>query len=168
MMKSKALLGVAVAVLLAAPAIPAQMVPDSNPGIVMSGSSSVSDLPQPALKFLNKFYKNVNVSKVEREFAKGLYDVDLADGTDIEFNNDGRVTEIEAPDGKTLAPDLLRHLMSHKAFDNLKKNGRLNSVESIDFTYNGGKLIKVETAASQPQEMVFDIYGNIVLVEVDD
>ena len=162
------------ALLLGSAAAMAQVVPaepineGTTPGLVMAGSSSAADLPQPALKFINHYFKGLDISKVERQYAKGLYDVDFANGLEIEFNNQGKVMEIDAPDGMALAPSVVRALMSHKAYENLKRNGSVKFINSIDLTYNRGKLVKVETVAAAPQDIVMDFNGNIVLVEEDD
>lgn len=140
-----------------------------NPGIVMSSeSTSISDLPQPALKFLSHHYKGVNVSKVKRDYIPNTFDVNMADGTEIEFNAQGKVIEIDAPDNTALKPALVRELVGRKMFDNLKKNGQANNVESIDFTYKNGKLIKVETSSIASQELIFDLNGNLVIINADD
>lgn len=166
MMGAALLLGSATAM---AQVVPAEPINEgSTPGLVMAGSSSASQLPQPALKFINQYFKGLDISKVEREYAKGTYDVDFVNGLDIEFNNQGKVVEIDAPDGMALAPSVIRALVSHKAYENLKRNGSLKLVNSIDLTYNRGKLVKVETVAAMPQEIVMDFNGNIVLVEEDD
>lgn len=175
MKTTKILLTGILALAIATPAINAQQrqMPreygGGEPGIVVSSSSSsISDLPQPALKFLSHHYKGVNVSKVEREYLPNTFDVKLADGTEVEFNADGKVIEIDAPDGTALKPGLVRDLVGRKMYDNLKHNGQANSVESIDFTYQNGKLIKVETASVASQELIFDLNGNLVIVNVDD
>lgn len=140
-----------------------------EPGIAISGSSSsISDLPQPALKFLSHHYKGVNVTKVEREFLPNTFDVKLTDGTEIDFNSEGKVIEIDAPDGGALKPSLVRELVGRKMYDNLKSNGQARNVDSIDFTYQNGKLIKVETTAVASQELIFDLNGNLVIVNEDD
>lgn len=162
------------ATFIGASAMMAQVVPSkpialgSNPGIVMSGSASASDLPQPALKFISNNFPGLNISKVEREFAKGTYDVKFVNGTEMEFNNQGKVLEIDAPDGTVISPAVLQKILPGKAFKNLKRQGAINLINSVDFTYSKGKLVKVETIAAQPQDIVLDMNGNIVLVEVDD
>lgn len=165
---------VAAALLLGSAASMAQVVPaepineGSTPGLVMAGSASAADLPQPALKFINHYFKGMDISQVKREYTKGAYDVDFANGLEIEFNNQGKVIEIDAPDGMALAPAVVRALVSHKAYENLKRNGSVKLINSIDLSYNRGKLVKVETVAAMPQDIVLDLNGNIVLVEVDD
>lgn len=160
---------------LAIPAIHAQQqqMPreygGGDPGIAVSSTStSISDLPQAALKFLSHYYKGVNVTKVKRDYVPNTFEVDLADGTEIEFNQDGKILEIDAPDNTVLKPGLVHDLVGRKMYDKLKSNGMANNVEAIDFTYQNGKLIKVETAAVASQELVFDLNGNLVIIDVDD
>lgn len=174
MKTTKLLFSGILAITLAIPAANAQQqqMPreyGGNPGIVVSSeSSSISDLPQPALKFLSHYYKGVNVSKVKRDYIPNTFDVDLADGTEIEFDAQGKILEIDAPDNAVLKAGLVRDLVGRKMYDKLKSNGQANNVESIDFTYQNGKLIKVETASLASQELIFDLNGNLVIIDVDD
>ena len=174
MKTTKLLFSGILAIALAIPAANAQQqqMPreyGGNPGIAVSGeSSSISDLPQPALKFLSHYYKGVNVSKVKRDYIPNTFDVDLADGTEIEFDAQGKILEIDATDNAVLKACLVRDLVGRKMYDKLKSNGQANNVESIDFTYQNGKLIKVETASLASQELIFDLNGNLVIIDVDD
>lgn len=174
MKTTKLLFSGILAIALAIPAANAQQqqMPreyGGNPGIAVSGeSSSISDLPQPALKFLSHYYKGVNVTKVKRDYIPNTFDVDLADGTEIEFDAQGKILEIDAPDNAVLKSGLVRDLVGRKMYDKLKSNGQANNVESIDFTYQNGKLIKVETASLASQELIFDLNGNLVIIDVDD
>lgn len=174
MKTTKLLFSGILAIALAIPAANAQQqqMPreyGGNPGIVVSSeSSSISDLPQPAFKFLSHYYKGVNVSKVKRDYIPNTFDVDLADGTEIEFDAQGKILEIDAPDNAVLKAGLVRDLVGRKMYDKLKSNGQANNVESIDFTYQNGKLIKVETASLASQELIFDLNGNLVIIDVDD
>lgn len=174
MKTTKLLFSGILAIALAIPAANAQQqqMPreyGGNPGIAVSSeSSSISDLPQPALKFLSHYYKGVNVNKVKRDYIPNTFDVDLADGTEIEFDAQGKILEIDAPDNAVLKAGLVRDLVGRKMYDKLKSNGQANNVESIDFTYQNGKLIKVETASLASQELIFDLNGNLVIIDVDD
>ena len=101
MKTTKLLFSGILAIALAIPAANAQQqqMPreyGGNPGIVVSSeSSSISDLPQPALKFLSHYYKGVNVSKVKRDYIPNTFDVDLADGTEIEFDAQGKILSFQ-------------------------------------------------------------------------
>ena len=165
----KIILSIAAVMTLGFGAASMQAAPqEMGPGIVMAGSSSVSDLPQPALKFLSRHFKGVNVSKVDREYAQRTFEVDLENGVEIEFSNSGKVLEIDAPEGYALNPQIVKGLVGRKMFGNLVKSGSANKVNSIDFTESKGKRVKVKTIASQPQKILFDLSGNILLIQPDD
>ena len=137
-------------------------------GSSTSSGTSISDLPQPALKFLSNYYNGVNVTKVKREHVPGPFEVTMADGSEIEFDTAGRILEIEAPDNAILRPRLVRYLIGRKMYDELRSNRQTDKVESVDFNYRDGRLIKVATASVPPQKLVFDLKGNLVLIKVDD
>ncbi len=50
----------------------------------------------------------MQVVKCETFFSRGENDVELSNGIDIEFNKEGRVIEIEAPDNTYLSKAVVR------------------------------------------------------------
>ena len=56
-----------------------------------------TDLPAAAQAFLNNFFNNVQVARVEKDSEKGAvqYDVRLADGTELEFDQSGAWTSVD-------------------------------------------------------------------------
>lgn len=71
-----------------------------------------SALPDAAQFVLNTYYPSAEISniKIDSSYLVGNdYDVTLADGTEIDFDSEGNVTEVDAktgkvPDGLVLAP----------------------------------------------------------------
>ncbi len=135
-----------------------------TPGIVMSGSSNYSSLPKDARYFIDKHFKGVGVSKCEQYFAKGIYEVELANGVDIEFNTKGKVMEIDAPDNALLPVALVKDLLPGKAFKRLQDAGLTARVESIEFDKRG-KAVEVELSIPDPDTYVFDINGEFIAVQ---
>lgn len=135
-----------------------------GPGIVMAGSQDVSNLPGKAKKFIDKHFKDVAIQKCEQYFAKGKYEVELANGVDIEFNSKGEVTEIDAPDRGYLSPKIAKELLHDSAFSRLEKDGRINKVESIEF--KRGRAVEVTVDVPDPDTYVFDVNG--VFIQFDD
>lgn len=164
-------IGAALAALaiLAAPTVQAQRpgaipnIQGSNPGIVMSGSANYNKYPQSAKNFINKFFKGVPVAKAERFFARHSYEVELANGVDIEFDMKGNVKEIDAPDNTYLAENVVKEVLPAKSYKQLKAKGMAGLVESIDF--HRGKVVKVELGIPSPDTFVFDIDGNFLVIE---
>lgn len=140
----KIIIALAVAAMAAPMACEAQQPQYGGPGIAVAGSTDAASLPDAAKKFLDKHYKHVATSKVEKEYVDGSYEVDLANGVEIDFNSAGRITSIEAPDnGAALDENVVKDILPHKAFQELKKVGQNKNVEEIDF--KDGKLYEVET-----------------------
>lgn len=136
---------------------------DSNPGIVIAGSQNYSQLPDKAKHFISKHFKNVGVSKCEKFFAKGQYEVELTNGIDIEFNLKGEITEIDAPDNTFLSVAVVKDMMHHKSFSRLEKDGLADKVESIEF--KKWKVCEVEVGIAAPDTYIFDIDGNFIAIE---
>ena len=67
-----------------------------NPGIVVSGSCEYSQIPEEARNFIHKHFKNNAVAACKRDYNPMEYEVRLDDGTQIEFDEKGHWTEIEA------------------------------------------------------------------------
>lgn len=149
--------------MLATPAIVAQIPVDTNPGLVIAGSQTPAQLPASATKFIMKHFKGVGIVKCERYFSKGKYEVELANGVDIEFNNSGVVTEIDAPEGATLAPSVVREVVPEKTFRHLEANGLDAKVQTVEF--KRGKFYEVELAIPSPDTFIFDINGNFLLID---
>ncbi|RZJ67776.1 MAG: hypothetical protein EOO50_04160 [Flavobacterium sp.] len=60
----------------------------------------VTDLPKEAQNFLEKYFKDAKVEKVKKESQIGEkgYEVELANGIEIEFTNSGQWREIDGND----------------------------------------------------------------------
>lgn len=138
----------------------------SSPGIVMAGSQDVSKLPGKAKKFINKHFKDVSVAKCEQNFVKDEYDVELANGVDIEFNSKGEVMEIDAPDNYYLAPQVAKDLLHDSAFAHLEKNGLTSKVESIEYKRGRAVEVTVDVPNPAPDTYIYSVEG--VFVGTDD
>ncbi len=58
-------------------------------------------LPENARKFIARHITQTNAVKIEKDMSDGrsVYDVEFADGTEIEFDAGGQWIKYEAPDG---------------------------------------------------------------------
>ena len=149
----------------AAPAFAQQpRLPQGNPGIMISGTASqtVGQLPQPAQDFLAKYYKYKEIKKCERDYPSGKYEVELRDGTDIEFASDGKRLEDDAPDYATLAPEMLKDIIAPNAYKEIENRGYLKMIEAVERTRDGG--YKVEVAKVVDDEIIFDINGTLIAI----
>lgn len=138
----------------------------TTPGIVVAASQDVSKLPKKAKKFINKYFDGVSVANCEQNFAKGEYDVTLANGVDIEFNSKGDVKEIDAPDNCYIAPDLSKELLHDSAFAHLESQGLLSKVESIEFKRGRAVEVTVDVPNPAPDTYIYSVEG--VFIGTDD
>lgn len=166
-MKSKSLIsGIAsMAILFGAAGAVAQAPFNSggNPGIAIAGSQTYTQLPEKAKTFIQKHFKGVDVRTCEKFFAKGKYEVELANGVDLEFNTQGELVEVDAPDNTVLPLSVIKEVMPRKAFERLEKDGYAGMVESIEL--NRGKVYEVELNIPGPDTYVFDIDGVFLAIE---
>lgn len=132
-----------------------------GPGIVMAGSQQYSSLPEAARQFIEKHFKGEKATKCEQYFAKRKYEVELSNGVDLEFDNQGRLTEIDAPDGKWLSPHVVKGVLHSRSYHRLEKAGLADKVESIEFDKKGLQ-VEVELDTPGPDTYIFDINGNFI------
>lgn len=133
------------------------------PGIAVAGSQNYSSLPEKARKFVDKHFKGATVTKCEQYFVKGLYGVELSNGVDLEFNTKGEVMEIDAPDNSYLAASVVKEVLPHRAYRNLEKKGLVDQVESVEFSK--GKAVEVELGINGPDTYLYDVDGNLLIIE---
>lgn len=125
--------------------------------MAVAGSVNSSMLPDAIRTFLDKHYQGVGIVKSEREFESGKYEIDLANGVDIEFSSTGRLEEISASGNKALAEDVVRHILPAVTVDHLRKNGFIGSVHEISVSSRGG--YKVQLVKQNPDEIIYGADG---------
>ena len=126
----------------------------------MYQNTRISQLPELAREFVNRHYKNVKVVKVEREFMDNSYDVELANGVDMDFNVAGQLISIEASDDAApLSEKVVKDVLPSKAFKELKKLHLQKNVEEIEF--KNGRVYEIDTRTVSENEYSFDIQENV-------
>jgi len=146
----------ALGIMLAGGAFAADAQMYGGVGPAVAGSATRSQLPKDATRFLEKHYRGVAIREIEREFAKGTFEVELADGTDIEFNSEGRVVEIDAPDrGPALNRDAVKDILPSKAYKRLEKAGQAANVDEIDV--ERGSVYVIKTRAVKKMKYGYDV-----------
>lgn len=130
-------------------------------GPAISGSVKYNDIPREAREFMKKHFKGVKIASMQKEYADSDYDVTFADGTEIEFNAQGQVVEIEAHE-KALKQDIVKDILPKAAFDELVRNNVQAAVRKIDVdkTVYEVKFIKKENV--RVSEMKFDTNGKLL------
>lgn len=137
---------------------------NGGPGIAIAGSIDTAQLPKPAKDFIKKHFPGIAIKETERSFISGEYDVDLVDGTELEFNSKGEIIEVEAGHNRVLSMRLLKELLPDKAYKELERRGNINNVETVK--KDSRKGYKVELRDVDLDDYRFDIEG--VLISVDD
>lgn len=124
--------------------VPAVQIPPGYTGIgpVISGSVAYENVPSKARKFLQKYCDGHAIVKCEKEYTSGDYKISLAVGIDMEFDAKGNMVAINAPDGYSLSPMLLRAVVPGKLYHLLDHNGFKESVEGMHHD-NAGYRLKV-------------------------
>lgn len=149
--------------LISSAQVPSEPLLNTTPGIAVAGSADARQLPDKAKHFISKHFKNTGIEKCEKFFAKGEYEVELTNGVDIEFNLDGVVIEIDAPDRTYLPITVVKEVLPHKAYSRLEKAGLTGKVESIEF--KKGRAYEVELNIPNPDTYIFDINGEFIALE---
>ncbi len=130
-------------------------------GQVVAGSVNVTALPESAKKFINKHFGGIAIVECEKGFLSGKYDVELADDTDLEFDSNGQLLEIDAGNGAMLSTAVLKDILPAKAYTELEKRGELNVVESVKRVSRG---YKVDLEKVGPDEITFSADGTFVSI----
>lgn len=137
-------------------AVAAPQFNNDMPGMAMSGSQNYGKIPKKARKFVDKHFKGFSVVKCENYFSTGkyeVYEVELSDGTDIDFDGKGNVLEIEAGDNSYLATTIVKDLLHRKAYFLLDRRGVIGKVESIELRNN--KAVEVVVRNPDPYTFIF-------------
>lgn len=145
---------------------PRTSVPDVPPGYtgvgpVVSGSVDFGSIPSKARKFLQKHCDGHAVVKCEKEYTSGDFDIELADGIEMEFDAKGNLVDIEAPENYSLSPTLLKACVPGKLYNLLDHNGFKGCVESVHHDSAGYRL---EVADPVFEQVCFDSSGVLTLI----
>lgn len=145
---------------------PRTSIPDVPPGYigvgpVVSGSIDYESLPSKARKFLQKYCDGHAITRCEKEFTSGDFNLTLADGIDMVFDSKGRLIDIEAPESYSLAPVLLKAVVPGKLYNLLDHNGFKSCVERVHHDSMGYRL---EVADPVFGQVCYDPSGVLMLI----
>lgn len=117
-------------------------MPALYPGVgpVMAESVTSSQLPAAAREFIAANFPKAIIVNTTHDIKDGEYDVDLDDGTDLEFNSRGEWTEVEAGNMRRLSPAMVARLIPDKAYKELERRQMTGEVEKIKRDKNGYKV----------------------------
>ena len=132
-----------------------------GPGIVVSGSARLSELPADARKLLSSDYPDNQPTSITRNFVRNTYHVTLSDGTRITFDKSGKVANIIAPAGLALPMEVLADILPEKTSVHLAEAGIIGDVSEVKNADGHGILVM--TLHTTPPRMLFDLDGNFLL-----
>lgn len=176
-MKTQHITALVAALLIATPFIKAQTVNDDNtstteahlytlmggPGIVTAESATPSQLPQKAQDFLQLYYSRDVIGTITHNTLKDQYDVELGNGVNVTFDNQGRVDDIQAPEGDGLFLPVIKAVLPDKTYRHLEQAGLLYDVTGIKNIQ--GHDMRIELLNAMPPEILFDIDGAFVIID---
>lgn len=117
-----------------------------------------NSLPRPAKDFIKKHFYNAKIDEIDFKPHYRVYEVELRDGTDIDFDNRGNCIKIDS-DNKSIPAGAVKAMLPNKAYNILKKKKNHDDVESIEVNNRG---YKVELRKGRYDELYFDRQGNLV------
>lgn len=179
-MKTRKLVALTAAALLAIPALTAQSTTSAQncpseaskanpymliggPGIVTSESATPDQLPAAAQRFLQTYYSRVMVGPINRNVVKDQYNVELGNGVKVTFNNKGQVEDIQSPGDESLYAPAIKAILPEKAYKHLEDAGLLYEVTGIKNAHDKG--MRIELLNAMPPEILFDVDGLFVILD---
>lgn len=102
---------------------------DSNP----SDGTSSTNLPETAQAFITTYFPNVDITSTEYDQNDMDYEVILANGFDLTFNQNGDWTDVDAPEGQTIPDGIAPESISNYVMENYPDYG----INEIEINANG-------------------------------
>lgn len=114
--------------------IASAQVPRLNTGVgpAIAGSYNPNELPERALDFLRDYYGSHYAQSCEKDYMTENYELTMTDGTGIEFDYQGKVMEIDAPDHSAISKEAVKNILPGKVYKKLTELGVEDKVEKID------------------------------------
>lgn len=125
----------------------------SGVGPAVAGTVDLSSVPDKALEFIGKHFKDDVITEVEKEYDDDSYDVDLASGIELEFNARGEWTEVDIRRG-AIPAETVRHIVPDHVWRKLEEQKATARVETIK---RSQRNIKVELRGADGPDLVFKL-----------
>ncbi len=109
-------------------------VPQLNTGVgpAISGSFNPNELPERALEFIRDYYGSHYAQSCQKDYDTENYELTMTDGTEIEFDYQGKVIEIEAPDNGAVNSEAVKSIISKDAYKRLVELGISDKIDKIE------------------------------------
>lgn len=137
-------------------------VPRLNTGVgpVIAGSYNPNQLPERALDFLRTYYGSHYAQSCEKDYMTEDYELTMTDGTEIEFDYQGKVMEIDAPGDSAISQDAVKKILSKEAYNKLNELGAADKVEKIEREKRGFDIELVD--GSTLHELFITTEGKLI------
>lgn len=116
-----------------------------------------NELPKSAQSFVSTYYtvQQISIIVVDKEFMSTSYKVKLIDGVEIEFDNKGNWTEVDAE--KKAVPN---QIVNPKIMDYVKKSFPNNEIVQVSRERN-----KIEVELTNGLDLVFNKNGKFIRID---
>lgn len=132
-----------------------------GPGPAECGSYNYNGLPVKAKSFIGRFFKNLKIMNIEKDFDSDKYDVTFGNGLEIEFNENGDVNEIESV-GESLPEAVVKELLPKQAVKTLSTESLHRNVEKIEIRRGTYSVEFFRNEGLDKKQMKFNIEGEEV------
>lgn len=123
--------------------------------------SDLTSLPKVSQEFIAKhFGSNVKVREFERDAEDNTYSVELRNGYEFEFDVQGALVEVSAPDRKDIAIDIVKDILPANAVNYLDDVDYLDDIDDIRVLSTGEYCVSIEKALVDVNYW-FDKDGNL-------
>ncbi|MCM1504123.1 MAG: PepSY-like domain-containing protein [Muribaculum sp.] len=124
-----------------------------------------SELPQPSMDFIAKYFSNVQIKKVEKDNGRrgAEYEVDFTNGAEVDFIADGTWKEIKMAKGEAVPTDLVpaeisKYVATNHSGQLIVEISRLRGGYEIELS--NGKELKLTESAEPMQSRKREGRGN--------
>ena len=124
---------------------------------------TINDLPAAARSFLNKYFPDYEIVKITKEIESDItvYEVDLQEGYEVVFNEDGDWTQVEAPYGKTIPTGFI----PEQVMATLTQRFQGYGINEINSTGQGYKVELSDNQGGASIDVFFDMSGEITGID---
>jgi len=119
----------------------------------------VASLPVSASTFLNTFFKDVTIRKIEKQTPsatnKSAYSVELANGIEVDFDQEGNWKEVESDNDSAIPTGFISSTLVSYVTTNYKA-AQISAIDKVTAGF--------EVELTNDVDLLFDADGNFIKV----
>lgn len=123
-----------------------------------------TSLPQTARDFCALYYPGASIAATSVDYSNLCYEVELNDGTEVEFDSRGQWSEVSAGSRNVIPESVLGQLLPVRSYRELASRGLLGSVEKLERQDTG--VYEVELRGVHYDTYYFDADGKLLYIGV--